>query len=180
VPDEEAASEPSAATARAVAIGFEDAQRENLLDQIRALAEVTPTKDLESGLAAARELGPDVILVAAAPGTDPLDLLMAVRREPELRTTPVVTLSVDPDPAADDRIGDATTGHPGGRDHHQVAQALQRMMLDDVMKVSYILASAANSGIDSVDRQVLVAINRLDEIAMGLRDAVIDLRRGTL
>ena len=52
-------------------------------------------------------------------------------------------------------------------------------MLDEVMKVSYILAGAANSGNDAADHQVMAAIARLDDIAIALRDAVIDLRRGS-
>ena len=159
----------------AVAIGFGPGHQEAVLDLLGDLGELIPAKDLEAGLAAARELQPAVILVAADPGTDPLDVLMAVRRDPDLRTIPVVTLAIDPEP---EEAGAA--GRPGrGRDVHQVAQALQRLMLDEVMKVSYILASAANSGNDAADRQVMAAIARLDDIAIALRDAVIDLRRGS-
>ena len=158
----------------AVAIGFGPGHQEAVLDLLGDLGELVPAKDLEAGLAAARELQPAVILVAADPGTDPLDVLMAVRRDPDLRTIPVVTLAIDPEPE------EAGAGRPGrGRDVHQVAQALQRLMLDEVMKVSYILASAANSGNDAADRQVMAAIARLDDIAIALRDAVIDLRRGS-
>ncbi|GAA2138329.1 hypothetical protein GCM10009844_06210 [Nocardioides koreensis] len=145
-----------------------------MLDLLGDLGDVVPAKDLEAGLAAARELRPAVILVAGDPGADPLDALIAVRRDPALRAVPVVMLAIDPEP---EEAGDP--GRPGrGRDVHQVAQALQRLMLDEVMKVSYILASAAGTGNDAADRQVMAAIARLDDIAIALRDAVIDLRRG--
>lgn len=168
---------PAEAVARStVAIGFEPGHQEAVLDLLGDLGDVVPAKDLETGLASARELRPDVILVAAGAGTDPLDVLMVVRRDPQLRTVPVVTLAIDPEPEV---AGDVA--RPGrGRDVHQVAQALQRLMLDEVMKVSYILAGAANTGNDAADRQVMAAIARLDEIAIALRDAVIDLRRGSV
>jgi hypothetical protein len=175
VPHEDSERPEGAAARSAVAIGFLPGHQDAVLDLLRDLGEVTPAKDLETGLATARELRPTLILVAADLGEDPLDVLMVVRRDPTLRVTPVVTLAIDPDP---DQTGRAP-GRPGrGRDTHQVAQALQRLMLDEVMKVSYILASAAHSGNDTVDRQVMAAIARLDAIAIALRDAVIDLRRG--
>lgn len=169
---------PTGSVARsALAIGFGPGHREALLDLLGDIEDLTPAKDLDSGLALARELRPALILVAPDPGSDPLDVLIAVRRDPELRTIPVVTLAIDPDPDAD---LDGKESRPGrGRDPHQVAQALQRLMLDEVMKVSYILASAANSGNEAADRQVMAAISRLDDIAIALRDAVIDLRRAS-
>lgn len=172
---------PGDLTTSAVAIGFGAEHQAALVDVLRTLGDsrgdVTLVDDLDAGLAAARELRPAVILIAVPPGLDTFDALMAVRRDPALAAVPVVTLTVDL-PLAGEPV-DTEAPRPGrGRDHHQVAQALQRMMLDEVMKVSYILASAANSGDENADRQVMAAISRLDTIAIGLRDAVIDLRRG--
>lgn len=169
---------PDGLTTSAVAIGFGPERQGALIDVLRSLGDVTLVDDLDAGLATARELRPEMILIAVPPGLDTLDALMAVRRDPELAAVPVVTLTVDLPPEPGEPV-DTEAPRPGrGRDHHQVAQALQRMMLDEVMKVSYILASAANSGDETVDRQVMAAISRLDTIAIGLRDAVIDLRRG--
>jgi hypothetical protein len=175
---EEGRPRPGALSASAVAIGFGPERQAAPIDVLRTLGDVTLVDDLDAGLAAARELRPAVILIAVPPGLDPFDALMAVRRDPELAAVPVLALTVDLPPAAGEPV-DAEAPRPGrGRDHHQVAQALQRMMLDEVMKVSYILAGAANSGDETVERQVMAAISRLDTIAIGLRDAVIDLRKG--
>jgi len=178
VPHEGGRPGPDGSRARsALAIGFGPGHRETLLDLLGDVEELTPAKDLDSGLALARELRPTLILVAPDPGTDPLDVLMAVRRDPGLRTIPVVTFAIDPDPDVDVEGKESRPGR--GRDTHQVAQALQRLMLDEVMKVSYILAGAANTGNEAADRQVMAAISRLDDIAIALRDAVIDLRRAS-
>ena len=159
----------------AVAIGFGPNEFEAVFELFRELRLVTPAADLEHGLTAARRLRPDMILVGSA---DARDVVAAVRRDPELRLVPVVALAVVPAARPGPGAEPEERSRVGRRTHHQVAQALQRLMLDEVMKVSYILASAANSGNETADRQVMMAIERLDNVAIGLRDAVIDLERG--
>ena len=90
---------PRQHSVRHLALVAEDQQmlRHVLHDVLERVAKVATAKDGREALRLVHELGPDIVVTDyAMPGMDGLELLAALRSDPETRDLPVVLLSGDP------------------------------------------------------------------------------------